>query len=261
LAHPDGTRAWRKAWRKRWHEGSSYRQLTCLQRELLRWIEENADDDGRAGPTTFVWLARLLSCPTERVSKSAVHRASVALEKAGMVRREAGQAPGRAPGHGPMSYVRENWSEYQGQPSEVGQPPGRKASDPRDNLAEEGRGKQKKQKTTAPEAPLPEGTDWSGLVAAMSKAWAGRYEGAKFVWLGKDWKTLRALVVSLTDTEVWRRWEIYLANTDKFYTGHPLDLFASHISRFVVAPAPDRGFREPWEGESPKGPSEWRETQ
>jgi hypothetical protein len=261
MAHPDGTRAWRKSWRKKWREGSSYRSLTSIQKVVLAWVEENADDDGRAGPTTERWLAGVLSSPREKVSRDAIHRAMAALIRAGLVSKHPHQEPHQEPHLAPTVYVRTNWKEYQDKQDDPHQDTHRLVDDTRTYLAEESRGKQKKQKTTAPEAPLPEGTDWSGLVAAMSKAWADRYGGAKFVWLGKDWKTLRALVVSLTDTEVWRRWEIYLANTDKFYTGHPLDLFASQVSRFVVAPAPDRSFREPWEGESPKGPSEWRETQ
>ena len=263
MTHPVGTKAWRKGWRKRWHEGSSYRQLTLLQRVLLHWVEENANDEGMAGPTTRVWLAKLMSCPSERVSKSSVHRAAVTLERAGMVRREAGQVPGRVPGHAPMLYIRENWAEYQDKPDKAGQDPGKVMSDTRDDLAEEGRREQKKQKkeeTTPPEAALPPDTDWPELLKAMTESWATRHGGKKLALLGRDFKPLRALVVSLTDVEVWRRWEIYLANPDPFYTGHPVSLFCSQVNRFVDAPAREPSFKEPWEGESPKGLKEWREN-
>ena len=62
---------------------------------------------------------------------------------------------------------------------------------PRAQIEEgEERKKGKKKETTAPEAPLPEGTDWSGLLAAMSREWGNRYGGAKLAWQGKEFKPL-----------------------------------------------------------------------
>jgi hypothetical protein len=157
-----------------------------------------------------------------------------------------------------------NYRKYQDVPEdEPGQPQDQPRDQPRDNPgADQNKGtkkQEKKKETTAPEAPLPEGTDWSGLLAAMSRVWAEKYDGKKLVLLGRDFKPLRALVVSLTDEEVFRRWANYLGNPDPFYAGHPVGLFVSQVNRFVVAPAP-RTFREPWEGASPVGPQDWREA-
>jgi hypothetical protein len=246
-SHPDGTKAWRKGWRKRWREGSSFRALSPLARMLLIWIEDNADDEGMAGPTTERWLAGLMSCPSEKVSRDAIHRAASALIRAGLVSKRPHLDPHHKPRLAPTVYVRANWKEYQGAKEEPHLDPHLENRDTRTYLAEEGRGKQKKQKTTAPEAPLPPGTQWQELLEAMCREWGLLYTGKKLVLLGKDFKPLRALVVSLTDDEVYRRWQIYLTNSDPFYTGHPVSLFCSQVNRFVVAPAREASFQEPWE--------------
>jgi hypothetical protein len=198
------------------------------------------------------------------VSRGVVERAMRAFHALGMV-TFTDLGPGARGGTTVRLVNVLNYRKYQDVPEdEAGQPQDQPRDQPRDNPgADQNKGTKKqenKKETTPPEAALPEGTDWSGLLAAMSKAWATKYDGKKLVLLGKDFKPLRSLVCSLTDVEVWRRWEIYLANDDKFYTGHPVALFCSQVNRFVVAPASDR-FREPWEGASPVSPQDWEKMQ
>lgn len=231
---PDGTRAWRKSWRKRWREGSSYRSLTVLQRVVLGWIEDNADDQGRAGPTTERWLAQVMSSRHERVSRDAIHRAIVGLERAGLVSKYPHQEPHQEPHLAPTVYVRVNWEEYQGKADDPHQEPHSMLDGPRTDLAEVSRSKQRK-KNGAASAAQP---GWQELIAGINGCWTATYQGQKYVWQGRDFKALKALRASLADDEILRRFGIYLANRDAFYSGHPVGNFCSQVNRFVAGALP-----------------------
>jgi hypothetical protein len=114
LAHPDGTKAWRKGWRRRWRDGSSFRSLSPLARCIVLWVEENADDAGQV-TTTIRHLTRLMACSDRRMSppRMTVWRALCEAERAGILRREAGQDAGQDAGQAPTTITRVNFKEYQ----------------------------------------------------------------------------------------------------------------------------------------------------
>ncbi len=257
---PDGTRAWRKGWRKRWREGSSFRALSPLARLLVIWVEDNADDDGQV-TTTIRHMEKIFSCGDHRLSPSrgAIWRALREAKKAEILRTGSGQESEQEAGKLPTTITRVNFKEYQEAPEE-------KRAEKRAGLEKEAglssRGTQKnaeKKPTPATAGDRPEHADWRALIEALNGAWTQKH-GAKLVWLGKDWKPLRALLDDLGADEIIRRWLNYLGNEDKFYAGHPLGLFLSQVNRFVVGPAAPT-FREPWEGASPTAPGspEWPE--
>lgn len=235
MAAHDSTRPWRKSHRRKYREGSTYRDLTLLQRELLRWIEDNADDQGRAGPTTERWLAQVFSSRYETISRDAVHRASVALERVGLALREPHQEPHLSPHLAPTVYVRVNWDKYQDKPESPHQEPHRKVDDSRTDLEEVSRGLKKKMGSAA-DAAAP---GWQELVAGLDGCWTATYQGQKYVWQGRDFKAMKALRKSIPDAEILRRFGNYLSNRDPFYAGHPVGLFCSQVNRFVAGAVPD----------------------
>jgi hypothetical protein len=259
MAHPDGTKAWRKSWRKRWRDGSSYRGLSVLAREIVRYVEDNADDAGKV-TTTIRHLTAVMACRDPRLSppRMTVWRALQEAVRAEILRTDAGQQAGQQAGHAPTTITRVNFREYQEREEGSGTTSGT-GLEAEAGLS--GRREQKKaeKKTTPAEAgeraPHP---DWHALIEAINGAWTQKHK-AKLVWHGKDWKPLRALLESVGADEIIRRWTNYLANDDKFYAGHPLGLFLSQVNRFVVGRVEQPSFREPWEGESPTGPGspEW----
>ena len=194
---PEGTRPWRKAWRKRWRDGSSYRQLSLLQREVLRWIEENSDDEGKV-TTTSDYLAQMMSAPRHRVSRSSAHCAVHALVDAGQVIvHDAGQNTG----HAPMTLVRVRFREYQEQDSDAGQMTGQVTGH---EPGSSSRGRQKKAEKKAPRgAPDPRHAPLvSRLVAVFAEV-----KGTPYAFqAGKDAAAVKALLSFGDDAEIEARW-------------------------------------------------------
>lgn len=242
MAHPEGTKAWRKSHRRKWRDGSSYRSLNLLQREILRWVEDNADDQGRTPPTGQHYLAKLLSSAREVISRDQIQRAVVGLEKSGLVLREPHSVPHKDPHKEPHKiatvYVRANFAEYQTNESEPHKDP-HKVSGGEPRLGGR-RGRSGRETTEGAEAPPAAG--WQALIATLTTAWQGRYPGTQLVWAGRDFKALKTLLGSIPEAEIVRRFSNYLTNPDPFYAGHPVTTFCSQVNRFVAAPVRAAGF-------------------
>lgn len=166
---------WRKSWRKRWLATSSYRRLSLLQREILRYVEENADDTG-AVRVSKRYLADICSSPRERVSPSAVWRAVQALSRDCLLSCtvDTDRKADRKADHNPWTLTRVNFKEYQEAKPNPDRDPDRKAD-------QSSRGSEKEVSTAGKPA------DPFRVVMAVLRAWL---PGVNFD--ATDAKTIRA---------------------------------------------------------------------
>ena len=210
---PPDTRAWRKSWRKRWRRGSSYRDLTLLQRELLRYIEDNAGDDGSILATRDQ-LSEALSSPREIVSRDAVRCATAALSHKGLIltTQQTTQNSTRTI----TRYVRVNFREYQEQAGLTTQVTTQQTT-------HSSRGKQRKQK---------EDPQLAALVAALGQKYRDR-TGEPLDIPPKQMGDLQAIRNATgDDPEVLRRWDLFLG--DKYYPTKSINRFRAAQSKYTT---------------------------
>lgn len=223
---PNQTKAWRKSWRKRWREGSSYRQLSTLERCIVSYVEDNADDEGRVTTTTR-FLAEVMT-PMGRghhqVSNVTVWRAIQRCVELGVltadVVEKVKQNSQRNSQHGPTTLTRVNYRRYQ---DPVAEDVTELVTDVVEEVKRSSRGKQKKA-----ERDLV----LDALVDAMRQKYL-EVVGEAYDYQDRQLGDLIAVRSLIPDDEILRRWEDFLRH--KFWPIKNFNRFRAAQSAFKSA--------------------------
>jgi len=202
--NPQGhTKAWRKSWRKRWREGSTYRQLTLLERSIVSFVEDNADDEGRVTTTTR-FLAEMMTPMGgghNPVSNVAVWRALKKCVEMGVltteVDRKVKQMMQCRLQSGPTTLTRVNYRRYQ---DPITQDVTEDVTEVVSKVLRSSRGRQKKAERDL-------------VLDALVDAMRQKYEeivGEPYDYQDRQLGDLQAVRSLIPDDEVLKRWEGFL---------------------------------------------------